>query len=156
MLKTERKLVTLGQGAKNQFHLGFKSIRAELASVHLKMKKAPNCWNNWRKVVFLLLLAISLCRTTSVIEGKQSAARSRGLSPQWQTDSHGLFCKCAPSNPQHSPLRAALQCWECGIVSGWRWKGLQGAVVWTSAEVENDLSWLLDSDSYYQNWQSWI
>lgn len=145
MLKTERKLVNLGQGAKNVFHLSFKSICVELASAHLKMRKAPKHWNNWRKVVFLLVLARSLCCATSVTERKQLAARSRGLSPQWQIHSHGLFCKCDPSNPWCSPLQAALQrcqwglwvagdgrsCRSCGLdqCRGWKWSQL-AAIFW--------------------------
>lgn len=154
MLKTERKLVNLGQGAKNMFHLGFKSICVELASAYLKMKKAQNCWNNWRKVGFLLVLAISLCLTTFVIERKQLAASSRGLSPQLQTDSHGLFCKCVPVTLGAHPSKQICSVVSVRIVSGWRWKGLQGAVAWTSTEVENQLAAI--SDSYYQNWQGWI
>lgn len=75
ILKTERELVSLSQGARNVFHLGFKSVCVELTSAHLKKNKAPKCWNDWRKVVFLLVLAISLCHTTSVIERKQLAAQ---------------------------------------------------------------------------------
>lgn len=38
------------------------------------------------KLVFLRVLALSPCRSTSVIERKQLAVRPRGLSPRWQTD----------------------------------------------------------------------
>lgn len=80
MLKTERKLVNLGQDVKNVFRLGFKSICVELASAHLKMKRHQSIEITGGKL-FLLVLAISLCHT-SVAERKQLAARSRGLSPQ--------------------------------------------------------------------------
>lgn len=102
----------------------------------------------------MLVLAISLCRTTSVIERKQLAAGSEGCPLSDKQILMDCFASVLPVTLGAHPSRQLCSAVSVGIVSGWRWKGLQGALVWTSTEVENQLAAI--SDSYNRNWLGWI
>lgn len=133
MLKTERKLVNLGQGAKNVFYLGFKSICVVLASTHLKTKNTPKCWNNWRKVVFAgfgkFPLPFSICNRKETIYSPVPEGCPLGDKQILMDCFAGVFPVTLGACPSKQPCNAVCGDCEAGDGKGCR-KLCCGPVQW--------------------------